>query len=57
MDLPNGSFVHKMRKTCADKKLKTVVGKTQGTKWGHEANSGHNPEGFFSEGDSDYCPG
>ncbi len=32
IDLPEGSFVHTMRKTCADRKLKTVVGRNRGTR-------------------------
>jgi len=30
MDLPEGSFVHTMRKTYADRKLKTVIGNNRG---------------------------
>jgi hypothetical protein len=30
IDLPEGSFVHNMRRTCADRKLKTVVGRNRG---------------------------
>jgi hypothetical protein len=30
MDLPEGSFVHKMRKTCADRKFKTAAGRNRG---------------------------
>jgi hypothetical protein len=50
-----GSFAHNMDQTCAHPKPKTGEEGTGGAS--DDVGSDHDPQGFFSEGDSDHFPG